>query len=149
MKKSKLLLSIISLCFSLAVLTFGVFAANQVNYTISGNISYAVTDAYVQITTRMYRSPVEATTLSKLGYLSKSFIDNTQNTAFGGANNISAYNADKDYDLNTLETSITENDTYNPTSVSGNEALLQFGTITENNVTNTWNTYFVVVNIAV
>ena len=56
MKKSKLFLSIVSLCFALAVLAFGVFAANQVNYTISGNICYEVSDVYVDVTTSVYRA---------------------------------------------------------------------------------------------
>ena len=55
MKKSKLLLSLLSLCFSLAVLCFGVYAANQVNYVMSGSISYLVTDAYVEVTTDVYK----------------------------------------------------------------------------------------------
>ena len=57
MKKAKLLASIVSLCFALAVLTFGVFAANQVNYAISGNISYEVTDCYVEVQTKVYTYP--------------------------------------------------------------------------------------------
>ena len=56
MKKSKLFLSIVSLCFSLAVLCFGVYAAGQVAYTISGTISYGVSDAYVDIDTKVYQS---------------------------------------------------------------------------------------------
>ena len=56
MKKGKLLSSIVSLCFALAVLTFGVFAAQQVNYTLSGQISYEVSDAYVEVQTAIYKS---------------------------------------------------------------------------------------------
>ena len=55
MKKSKLFLSLMSLCFALAVLCFGVYAANQVNYTLSGSVSYEVSDAYVTVTTRVYK----------------------------------------------------------------------------------------------
>ena len=58
MKKSKLFLSIVSLCFSLAVLCFGVYAVNQVNYQISGSISYDVQDCYVEINTSIYSSPI-------------------------------------------------------------------------------------------
>ena len=56
MKKSKLFLSMISLCFSLAVLCFGVYAANQINYQISGNISYLVSDVYMNVQTKLYYS---------------------------------------------------------------------------------------------
>ena len=56
MKKSRLFLSIISLCFSLAVLCFGVYAANQINYQISGNISYLVSDVYMNVQTKLYYS---------------------------------------------------------------------------------------------
>ena len=56
MKKSKLFLSVLSLCFSFAVLLFGVYAAGQVNYNISGSISYIVDDCYVDIRTRVYSS---------------------------------------------------------------------------------------------
>ena len=54
MKKSKLFLSLMSLCFSLAVLCFGVYAAGQVDYTISGTISYIVEDAYIEMHTAVY-----------------------------------------------------------------------------------------------
>ena len=54
MKKSKLFLSLLSMCFALAVLCFGVYAANQVNYSISGNITYTVEDCYVEVNTKVY-----------------------------------------------------------------------------------------------
>ncbi len=56
MKKLKLLLSISVMCLSLAVLCFGVFSATSVTYTISGTVSYEVTDVMVQIETKVYRS---------------------------------------------------------------------------------------------
>ena len=54
MKKSKILISIMSLCFALATLTFGVFAANSATYTLSGIMSYVVTDAFVKVETKIY-----------------------------------------------------------------------------------------------
>ena len=58
MKKSKLFLSLVCLCFSLAILCFcfGVYAAKQVNYLISGNITYHVSDVFVTIETKVYYS---------------------------------------------------------------------------------------------
>ena len=55
-RKSKLIFSLISLCFSIAVLCFGVYSAMQVSYSVSGSVSYEVTDAFVEITTNVYAS---------------------------------------------------------------------------------------------
>ena len=57
MKKSKLFLSIVSFCFALSVLCFGVYAAGQVDYTINGNITYNVSDCYVKVETKVYSVP--------------------------------------------------------------------------------------------
>ncbi len=54
MKKGKLLLSLAMMCLSVAVLCFGVLAANSVTYSISGTISYEVSDVFVKINTRVY-----------------------------------------------------------------------------------------------
>ena len=54
MKKTKLFLSIMAFCFSLAVLCFGVYAAGQVNYTLSGSISYVVSDVFVELSSGIY-----------------------------------------------------------------------------------------------
>ena len=54
MKKSKLLLSLAMMCLSIAVLCFGVLAAQSVNYTISGTISYEVNDAFVEMKTSVW-----------------------------------------------------------------------------------------------
>ena len=56
MKKFKLFTTMLSFCFALAVLCFGVYAASTVDYTLSGNISYDVNDAYVNIVTKVYSS---------------------------------------------------------------------------------------------
>ena len=55
-RKTKLFFSLVSLCFSIAVLCFGVYSAMQVSYTVSGSVSYEVTDAFVEITTNVYAS---------------------------------------------------------------------------------------------
>lgn len=54
MKKFKLLASIASMCLAIAVLCFGVFAASSVTYTISGTITYDVSDVFVNVTTAVY-----------------------------------------------------------------------------------------------
>lgn len=55
MKKSRLFLSFAMFCLSIAVLCFGVFAATSVDYTISGNISYTITDVFAKINTSIYK----------------------------------------------------------------------------------------------
>lgn len=55
MKKSRLFLSFSMFCLSIAVLCFGVFAAANVNYSISGNISYTITDVFAKINTSIYK----------------------------------------------------------------------------------------------
>ena len=54
MKKFKLLASIASMCLAIAVLCFGVFAASSVSYTISGTITYDVSDVFVNVKTSVY-----------------------------------------------------------------------------------------------
>ena len=56
MKKMKLLMSLSMLCLSIAMLCFGVFAASQVTYTISGTISYTVKDVYCTISGVVYKN---------------------------------------------------------------------------------------------
>ena len=55
MKKVKLMLSLSLMCLSIAVLCFGVLAAQSVSYSISGTISYDVQDVFVEITTKVYK----------------------------------------------------------------------------------------------
>ena len=54
MKKLKLLASLSMLCLSIALLCFGVFAASTVTYTISGTISYDVTDVFCNLDVAVY-----------------------------------------------------------------------------------------------
>ena len=60
-KKLKLLVSLSTFCLAIAVLCFGVFAAIKVTYTVSGSISYEVTDAHVDISTTVYYSASQMT----------------------------------------------------------------------------------------
>ena len=57
MKKSKLIMSIATLCLAIAVLCFGVYAVQTLNYSLSGNITYEVIDAFVEVQTKVYSSP--------------------------------------------------------------------------------------------
>ena len=55
-RKSKLLLSLMSLCLSVAVLVFGVYSAMSVSYQVTGNVSYNVQDVFVKIELSVYKS---------------------------------------------------------------------------------------------
>ena len=57
MKKTKLFASIASICLAFAVLVFGIYAAEQVNYQINGTLTYEVNDCYVTVETSVYYSP--------------------------------------------------------------------------------------------
>ena len=48
-RKSKLFFSLVSLCFSIAVLCFGVYSALSVSYSISGSVSYEINDVFVEL----------------------------------------------------------------------------------------------------
>ena len=136
-RKTKLFFSLASLCFSLAVLCFGVYSAMSVSYSISGSVSYEVTDAFVDITTTVYSSNAIATTDEELLSLANEFV-NTIPSSIGDnktVTHVSEY--DDVFDFNTLTGTLDENNGYTPeTSLD-----LTFGT-TENVYT-----YFVVVNI--
>ena len=53
-KKFKLLYTLATLCFTVAVLVFGVYAATQINFTITSTISYKVKDVFVDLQTKVY-----------------------------------------------------------------------------------------------
>ena len=61
-KKAKLFASLSSLCLALAVLCFGVYAAQTVNYTANGSVTYDVTDVFVKVETKLYWSTSESPT---------------------------------------------------------------------------------------
>ena len=52
-RKVKLFATIASLCLSIALMAFGVYAASTVTYTAKGTVTYEVTDVFVQIKTRV------------------------------------------------------------------------------------------------
>lgn len=55
-KKSRLILSIVCICFAVAILGFGVYAATSVTYTISGTITYQATGVFATVDTSVYVS---------------------------------------------------------------------------------------------
>lgn len=83
MKKLKLLFSISSLCFAFAILCFGVYSATNVQYTISGSISYEVTDAFVKINTKVYKGSNQYNR-GELEILSEDLADGTETLANNG-----------------------------------------------------------------
>ena len=90
-KRFRLFSTILSLCFALCVLTFGVYAASTVTYTVSGNVSYTMDDVLVTVTT--YTSYVadahgaqSSTTVPSLNYGSGNGTQEHQYVSY--ANNI-------------------------------------------------------------
>ena len=55
-RKSKLFFSLVSLCFSIAVLCFGVYSALSVSYSINGSVSYEIQDVFVELDLSVYRA---------------------------------------------------------------------------------------------
>ena len=53
-RKSKIFLSLVSLCFSVAVLCFGVYSALSVSYLLNGSVSYELNDVLVKIELSVY-----------------------------------------------------------------------------------------------
>lgn len=136
-KKFKLFFSLSALCFSLAVLCFGVYSAMSVSYSISGSVSYEVTDAFVDITTTVYGSNAIATSDEELLSLANEFVNAIPTTI--GENKIVTHftNYDDVFDFNSLTDTLDENNGYTP------EASLD---MTFGSEQNTYS-YFVVVNI--
>ena len=51
-RKFKLFATVASLCLSVALMAFGVYAASTVTYTVSGSVSYTMDDVLVTVTTK-------------------------------------------------------------------------------------------------
>ena len=62
-RRIKVFSAIASLCLAVALMAFGVYAATQVDYKVSGTVTYTVTDVLVKVTTNIY-----AATDSTKGY---------------------------------------------------------------------------------
>ena len=55
-KRVKLFMTIISLCLSLSMLTFGVIASSNIKYSVEGSVKYEIKDVLVTIDTKISRS---------------------------------------------------------------------------------------------
>ena len=53
-KKVKLFVTIASFCLAVSMLAFGVYASSSVSYTVSGSLSYKVSDVLVSVSTQLY-----------------------------------------------------------------------------------------------
>ncbi len=86
-RRSKLIFSLISLCFSIAVLCFGVYSALSVSYSISGSVSYEINDVFVELDLSVYRAlsttPVNSATHNQNVSTIKGAGDNISETDFG------------------------------------------------------------------
>ena len=86
-RKSKLFFSLVSLCFSIAVLCFGVYSALSVSYSISGSVSYEIQDVFVELDLSVYRAlsttPVNSATHNQNVSTIKDAGDNISETDFG------------------------------------------------------------------
>ena len=49
-RKFKLFATVASLCLSVALMAFGVYAATSVSYSVNGTVSYNMTDVLVTVT---------------------------------------------------------------------------------------------------
>ena len=131
MKKMKLLMSLSMLCLSIAMLCFGVFAASQVTYTISGTISYDVKDVFCTISGEVYKkadSDVAATTLNE--NLTTLMNASTTPTGYTSAQKLTG-------GTSTGASGTTE-------TIAGETVNIAFGRDTSN---NEWYTYYIVLTI--
>lgn len=66
-KKIKLLASIATMIACIATFIFGVYAASTLSYSMQGNVTYSMTNVFVDIDAKLYRSTLEdLTTESEL-----------------------------------------------------------------------------------
>ena len=84
-RKFKLFATVASLCLSVALMAFGVYAASTVTYKVSGTVSYTMTDVLAKVSTKLYKiadyhkgnTDTTATTLAGLGEFTGVTIDDT------------------------------------------------------------------------
>ena len=91
MKKLRILISFLALCFSFFVLTFGVYAVSTVSYELAGTLTYDVTDAYVTITSSVYKYTGGVLNQTELNNLGESARTSTTNLV--DLNNTHTYSA--------------------------------------------------------
>ena len=132
MKKTKLLLSLAMMCLSIAVLCFGVLAATSVTYSISGTISYEVSDVFAKINTKVFKVAGQTTTTNM-----QTNVDALATTALSSISGAKT----------TSSSSLTYVDTNQSIGVydttSSNEASRSF----DIDIDNEYMTYYIVINI--
>ena len=78
-KKIKLLVTIISLCLTVSLFTFSVYAVTQVNYRVSGNVTYKIKDVLATITLYISKANTHrvfnSETAKRLQYINTEMID--------------------------------------------------------------------------
>ena len=139
MKKLKLLFSISTLCFALAVLCFGVFAATSVTYSVGGSITYKVEDVFVNITTKIYSSNAMAVSPDELKAFANQFVNDvpTKLNETYTVNQLTQYS--NIYDFDSTTNTLDETNSYKPTN--NNPLNLNFSSTTDE------YSFYIVVNI--
>ena len=99
-RKTKLFFSLVSLCFSIAVLCFGVYSALSVSYSISGSVSYKINDVFVNVTRKVYRAlsetPVQSSHSGNVTELKTAqTIDTSKYDDIGAGDSFSTYDNGK------------------------------------------------------
>ena len=77
-KKSRLFMTVGSLCLALAILCFGVFAASTLAYNVSGSITYTVSDVFCSIGTQVFKSDVTQSIVDNDAFLELSGVTYTK-----------------------------------------------------------------------
>ena len=103
------------MCLSIAVLCFGVLAATNVKYGINGTISYTVSDAYVDITTKVYTSNAQTNSGDTLKTYANKFVNEIPTTLGTGLTVTHQTSYDGKFDFNSLTGTLGTNDTYSST----------------------------------
>ncbi len=137
-RKVKLFCTLLSVCFSIFVLCFGVYAATSVSYTLGGSVVYVVNDVFVDVTTKVYASNAIAQTNEKILNYSNNFVNQIPNTLEDGKYNVVEVSKYNDvFDYNSLIDELEEGNVFNASKT--NSLDLTFDS-------NAYS-YFVVVNI--
>ena len=99
-RKIKVFSAIASLCLAVALMAFGVYAATQVTYTLSGSVTYTTNDVLVDISGSVAKAQA-----TKYGFAASGDADNENNTSYGeitGWDNVKALTGYQSYDPNTM-----------------------------------------------
>ena len=145
MKKTKLFASILSFCFALSVLCFGVYAAQTVNYTIGGTLTYNATGVFVDITGKLYRS----TNNSRYGESAVSYASDVKTELDGQSPSLNAVDLEEASTLNRVYTYDNGVGYMEQTGTGTTNLDLQFGanSVTNNESNGKGYAYYVVLNI--